>query len=106
MVKGNTRGDINVRTSPVVTDPITNLSFVSRGKVGFVGEIITSAIDGKSWIKLSEINGIPVVGAFIASWIVDIADRNYVPPITTPVVVHEIEVYSDGSLVIDGILYK
>jgi len=106
MVKGNTRGDINVRTSPVVTVPITNLSFVSRGIVSFVGEITTSAIDGKEWISLVEINGIPVVGAFIASWVVDITDRNYVPPVTTPTVVHEIEVYSDGSLVIDGIPYK
>ena len=106
MVKGKTRGDINVRTSPVATSPITNLSFISRGIVEFIGEIITSSIDNKQWVKLFSINGVFVSGGFIASWVVDITDFNYLPPIDPDILLtHTIEVYSDGSIKIDGIPY-
>lgn len=102
MVKGMTRGDLNVRTSPVVPNTGSNISFVSRGKVSFIGDLFTSAIDNKLWIQLSELNGVPIGGAFIASWVTDFADYN--PPVS-PILTHTIEVYSDGSLKIDGIPY-
>ncbi len=106
MVKGKTRGDINVRTSPVATSPITNLSFISKGIVEFTGELITSSIDSKKWVQLNTINGLTVNGGFIASWVVDLTDLNYVPPITPDILLtHSIEVYSDGSIKIDGIPY-
>lgn len=107
MVKGKTRGDINVRNTPIVTSPITNLAFVSRGSVEFIGEVVTSALDNKQWIMLSSINGVAVTKSFIASWVVDITDPNYIPPVNPDILLtHTIEVYSDGSIKIDGIPYS
>ena len=99
-VKGKTRGDVNVRSVPVVMSG--NISFVSRGIVEFTGELITSAIDQKKWIRLDTINGVSASGLYIASWVVDYVET---VPTNDPTLVHTIEVYSDGSLIIDGIPY-
>lgn len=72
MVKGKTRGDINVRNTAQVING--NISFVSRGIVPFEGEPITSTLDGKVWIKLSKLNGVSIFGDYIASWVVDYAE--------------------------------
>lgn len=100
IVTGKTRGDINVRSTPVVMSG--NISFVSRGIVEFAGELVTSAIDQKKWIRLDTINGAMASGLYIASWVVDY--QEYIPT-NDPTLVHTIEVYSDGSLIIDGLPY-
>lgn len=68
MVKGTTRGDTNVRTSPVIG---SNIAFTSRGVVEFSGVEITSSLDGKLYIELTELNGTPISGAYLAAWVVD-----------------------------------
>lgn len=101
-VKGKTRGDINVRLTPVVISG--NIYFVSRGIVEFTGELITSAIDNKQWIKLHTWNRVDMQGSYatyIASWVVDYSEIQD----NSPTLTHTIQVYSDGSLVIDGIPY-
>lgn len=105
MVKGKTRGDVNVRLTPVVvTGNISytsrNISYTSRGIVEFTGELVTSAIDQKQWIRLITIGGVNANNSYIAAWVVD-----YTEIVSAPSLVHTIEVYSDGSLVIDGIPY-
>lgn len=99
-VEGNTRGDINVRSSPVVTTG--NIAFLQKGIVAFSGALITSAIDGKKWIALDTFDGKIVTDLFIASWVVDFTE--VVP--TEIYLKHTIEVWSDGSVVIDGKPYS
>ena len=96
LVKGKTRGDLNVRTSPAVING--NIGFISRGIVDFEGELITSPLDNKQWIKLSKINGSAVFGLYIASWVVDYSEIPQVPqePIGVPIELEVIEKFEDG----------
>lgn len=96
LVDGKTRGDINVRTSPVVNS--TNISFVSKGVVGFEGELITSALDNKQWIKLSKLNGVVVSNSYIASWVVYYKEV-IVPqePLGVPIELQLVEKFANGS---------
>lgn len=67
MVKGKTRGDTNVRTSPAILP--TNIAFVSRGIVEFKGLLITSSFDGKTYVELTSLNGNAISGAYLAAWV-------------------------------------
>jgi hypothetical protein len=95
LVEGKTRGDINVRTSPIVS---SNLAFTSRGIVTFEGELIASALDNKQWIKLSKLNGVVVSNSYIASWVVDYKEI-VVPqePSGVPIELQLIEKFANGS---------
>lgn len=77
MVQGTTHQGINVRKTPKVEAGNIDRSITSG--VDFAGDLVTG-LDGKQWIELSKLGGVPVENLFIAAWVVNYSNVT-VPPV-------------------------
>lgn len=110
MIKGNINTGsltINLRNMPVAdtNDKSTIVGSIKAGQT-FVGSVYEKDTLGRNWIKLSFVNGSPVSGMYLASWIssVKITENNPEVPneeeiIGTPTSITTIEEFlENGSI--------
>ncbi len=110
MIKGNINTGsltINLRSMPVA-DTNDKSSIVGSIKAGqtFAGSVYEKDTLGRNWIKLSFVNGSPVSGMYLASWIssVKITESNPEIPneeeiIGTPTSITTIEEFLENGVV-------
>lgn len=110
MIKGNINAGsltINLRSMPVAdtNDKSTIVGSIKAGQT-FVGSVYEKDTLGRNWIKLSFVNGSPVSGMYLASWIssVKITENNPEIPseqeiVGTPTSITTIEEFLENGVV-------